>query len=207
MKLRFTGILILIALISGICIGRFACCPKPRPYEATLTPVEPPVQGGGGILSPEVPAHPRAPSAGISGLEVEPLGHIWHKFMDQYISIRIHAVQADTVQYEFKKSWHEFKSELPNIESLLVYGVAPESVRLKGHVPEPPKPGSFSAMVLIGISIDHHLTLHEIDLLEAQVRYKKLLTAGRLVLYPLEVADKTHLDWKFVFDAKYVLLQ
>jgi hypothetical protein len=192
--------LILAALLGGMCIGRFACCPKSQSVDITLTSVESPAQGGEGILVPEQPG----PSiAGISVPEVEPLGHTWHKFTDQYISIRVRAVQADTVQYEFKKQWHEFRSEVPGIESLLVYGVAPESVRVKGKVPEPSQPGSFSAMLLTGISIDQHLALHEIDLLEAQVRYKRIYTAGRLLLFPVEYEDEIHLNWKFVFDAKY----
>lgn len=148
-KILLVSFIIIILWIFGFVVGRLTV-PKPQPFDTTLTPEESIPQEGGGILVPESPISQIIPSY---GLPISPSpGHLvslsWSRFVDPYIAIRVRALRADSINYQFKKSWHQFKaSQLPNfITSLSVYGVAPDSVRITGEIP-PPQQKNFSLIL------------------------------------------------------------
>ena len=126
---------VFIALVfvfgAGYLTGRLTT-PKPKPFEIISTPIEQPSpMGGAGILVPESPAAsaPALPSAPCSMLLQ------WHRFDDTLITIRCRAERADSIEYRFKKRWYEFTPQEPYVTSLLVYGVAPESIKVHGTLP------------------------------------------------------------------------
>lgn len=146
-KNLLVSFIIIILWIFGFVVGRLTG-PKPQPFDITLTPEESVPQEGGGILVPEssVPQEPSSPQDSLSpGL---PVSRSWSRFTDPYLLIRVRALQADSIHYTFKKTWHQFKaSQLPNfITSLSVHGVAPDSVRITGEIP-PPQQKNFSLIL------------------------------------------------------------
>ena len=148
-KILLVSFIIIILWIFGFVVGRLTG-PKPQPFDITLTPEESVPEGGGGILTPETPGpHISSPSGYQDSLSPGlPVSRSWSRFTDPYLTIRVRALRADSINYQFKKSWHQFKaSQLPNfITSLSVYGVAPDSVRITGEIP-PPQQKNFSLIL------------------------------------------------------------
>jgi len=129
---------------AGYLTGRLTAT-KPKPFEIASTPIEQPSpMGGAGILTPEpsIPSIPALPSAPCS----MPLQ--WHRFDDTLITIRCRAARADSVEYVFKKRWYEFTPAEPYITSLLVYGTAPESVKVHGSPPVSGSPDHRFSIIL-----------------------------------------------------------
>jgi hypothetical protein len=192
MKIEALGYLALafvITLCAGMAIGRFACCPKPQSFSTTHTPVQhPSPQGGVGIMQPE----PSQPHVAISGTSTQTLalGASWHRFEDKYITIRVRAQNADTINYTFKKSWHEFTPADPYVQSLFIYGVAPESVKINGQATPMKKasPFAFDAYALLY----HDLGFDAIAILT----YKRFGVAANVGTEKLEFSNRDELKFR-----------
>lgn len=190
--LAYVGLAFLAVFLSGIGIGRFACCPKPKPYDIVLTPAEDTtVSGGAGVMVPEEPVI--GPSVtGPGPGEILPLGSAsWYKYDDAYINIRTRAVRAESVTYKFKKRWHEFTPEEPYVASLLVFGVAPDSVRVQGNLPQDPTRSNFDFDLYLFGWFD--LTFDGI----ATLTYKRVGIAAKVGSQKLilENRETTELKW------------
>ena len=134
-KTEITVILVvfLITFFIGFIVGR-----KSISFETetmTLTPVDSiPPSTGSGIMQPTV-IDTNYQTFVDSIRHYEQFKLIWFEYENPQIKIEARGFTVDSVRYEMKKRWFEFDREAP-IESLRVYGVAPESVKVTTVMPE-----------------------------------------------------------------------
>lgn len=113
---------LIVVFFFGLFVGRSTCTrPSSVPGTTTVTPETPSPQFGSGILTPV----PQPPSL----FPGKPQSLRWYQFSDAHLEISVHADSADSIKYTFRKRWFVFRS-VSSVESLSVFGVAPESVRV-----------------------------------------------------------------------------